>query len=155
MNENRNSKILMFLADKHRVRKVTKFLQQNGMKAEEIHGNKSQSKRDQSLAQFKSGQVKILVATDVASRGLHVDDIDLVITFDFGLDIEEYVHRIGRTGRAGNKGKSVAFFTKDDGHLAEKLVKVMQATKQRVPEQLLGSYRGGKKIGNKERYGAK
>merc|ERR1712154_378003 len=111
---------------KHRVKKVTKFLQENGIKAEEIHGNKSQSRREAALAQFKRGEVQILVATNVASRGLHVDDIDLVITFDFGLDIEEYVHRIGRTGRAGSKGKSVAFFTEDGGHLAEKLVKVMR-----------------------------
>merc|ERR1712087_344940 len=107
---------------------------------------KSQKARQKALAQFKSGEVQMLVATDVASRGLHVDDIDLVVNFDFGTEIAEYVHRIGRTGRAGNKGKSVSFFVQDDGHLAQKLVKVMQATNQKVPEQLFGGYRGGKKI---------
>merc|ERR1712154_247340 len=141
---------------KHRVKKVTKFLQENGIKAEEIHGNKSQSRREAALAQFKRGEVQILVATNVASRGLHVDDIDLVITFDFGSDIEEYVHRIGRTGRAGNKGKAITFFTNLDGYLAKELVKVMRATNQKIPDKLLnGHYSRGEKLSPQGKYGAK
>ena len=74
-----------------------------------IHGDKQQVQRDKALQQFKSGKVKVLVATDVASRGLDIPDVELVINYDFPKQIEDYIHRIGRTGRAGKKGATVSY----------------------------------------------
>jgi len=76
-----------------------------------IHGDKVQIHRDKALAQFKTGKIKILVATDVASRGLDIPDVELVINYDFPKQIEDYIHRIGRTGRAGKSGLTVAYLT--------------------------------------------
>ena len=79
-----------------------------------IHGDKSQKERDQALESFKDGQVPMIVATDVAARGLDIQNVEYVVNFDMPTNIESYVHRIGRTGRAGRYGKSISFFTDDD-----------------------------------------
>ncbi len=97
--------VLVFTRTKRRANTVAKMLTGNGIRAEAIHGNKSQSQRTKALDSFKSGQVRVLVATDIAARGIDVDDISHVINYDLPVgQIENYVHRIGRTARAGAKG---------------------------------------------------
>jgi ATP-dependent RNA helicase RhlE len=102
-------KVLIFGRTKHGVEKLTSLLVGRGFKAESIHGNKNQSGRQRSLKLFKDGKVQILVATDVAARGLDISDVSHVINFDIPATYEDYVHRIGRTGRAGKKGKALTF----------------------------------------------
>ncbi|MEK7093107.1 MAG: DEAD/DEAH box helicase [Patescibacteria group bacterium] len=103
------SKVLVFGRTKHGVEKLSKILAQRGFKAESIHGNKRQNKREQALSMFKSNRVQVLVATDVAARGIDVDDVSHVINYDLPTTYEDYVHRIGRTGRAGKRGKALTF----------------------------------------------
>ena len=103
------NKVLIFGRTKHGVEKLTSLLVARGFKAESIHGNKNQSGRQRSLKLFKEGKVQVLVATDVAARGLDISDVSHVINFDIPATYEDYVHRIGRTGRAGKKGKALTF----------------------------------------------
>ena len=103
------NKVLIFGRTKHGVEKLTSLLVGRGFRAESIHGNKNQSGRQRSLKLFKEGKVQILVATDVAARGLDISDVSHVINFDIPATYEDYVHRIGRTGRAGKKGKALTF----------------------------------------------
>ena len=86
-----------------------KTRQQRGIKADSIHGNKSQSQRQRALASFKEGRQQVLVATDVAARGIDVADVSHVINYDLPTTYEDYVHRIGRTGRAGKQGRALTF----------------------------------------------
>ncbi|MFM2357943.1 MAG: hypothetical protein RJA61_680 [Candidatus Parcubacteria bacterium] len=103
------SKVLIFGRTKHGVEKLSKVLAQKGFKAESIHGNKNHSKRQQALGAFKKNHIQILVATDVAARGLDISDITHVINYDIPATYDDYVHRIGRTGRGGKKGKALTF----------------------------------------------
>ena len=103
------SKVLVFGRTKHGVEKLSKSLAERGFKAESIHGNKNQNRRERALALFKGNHVQVLVATDVAARGIDIDDISHVINFDIPTTYEDYVHRIGRTGRAGKRGKALTF----------------------------------------------
>ena len=103
------NKVLIFGRTKHGVEKLTSLLVGRGFRAESIHGNKNQSGRQRSLKLFKEGKVQILVATDVAARGLDISDVSHVINFDIPATYEDYVHRIGRTGRAGKSGKALTF----------------------------------------------
>jgi ATP-dependent RNA helicase RhlE len=103
------SRVIIFGRTKHGVEKLAKTLVQRGFKAESIHGNKTQNKRQRSLMLFKSGHVQVLVATDVAARGIDVADVSHVINYDIPTTYEDYVHRIGRTGRAGKRGKALTF----------------------------------------------
>ena len=103
------SKVLIFGRTKHGVEKLSKMLLARGFKAESIHGNKNHSQRQRSLASFKNNQVQILVATDVAARGLDIPDGSHVINYDLPMTYEDYVHRIGRTGRGEKKGKALTF----------------------------------------------
>ncbi len=103
------SKVLVFGRTKHGVEKLAKNLAERGFKAESIHGNKNQSKRQKALSLFKDSHVQVLVATDVAARGIDVENVSHVINFDIPTTYEDYVHRIGRTGRAGKRGKALTF----------------------------------------------
>ncbi len=103
------SKVLIFGRTKHGVEKLTNLLQGRGFKAESIHGDKNQSARQRALKTFKDDKTQILVATDVAARGLDISGVSHVINFDLPATYEDYVHRIGRTGRAGKKGKAFTF----------------------------------------------
>lgn len=102
-------RVLIFGSMKHSVEKLAKELVRQGVPAESIHGNKNHSQRQRSLARFKSGNAKVLVATDVAARGIHVDGVTHVINYDLPNTFEDYVHRIGRTGRGSKKGKALTF----------------------------------------------
>ncbi len=103
------NKVLVFGRTKHGVEKLSKVLQQRGVTAESIHGNKRQSQRQKALDAFKRNQVQVLVATDVAARGIDVADVSHVINYDLPTTYEDYVHRIGRTGRAGKRGSALTF----------------------------------------------
>ncbi len=102
-------RVIIFGRTKHGVEKLANMLSKNGFKAESIHGNKTQNKRDRALTAFKKGQATILVATDVAARGIDVSGVSHVINFDQPATYDDYVHRIGRTGRAGKAGKALTF----------------------------------------------
>lgn len=85
---------------------------------------------------MRNGVVSILIATDIASRGIDIHDISLVINYDFPLDIEEYVHRVGRTGRAGKTGSAITLFSNKDGHNASALIDILKKSNQPVPKEL-------------------
>ena len=106
--------ILIFARTKHGVDSIVEYLQKNNLNADGIHGDKSQNKREEILKSFKNKEIDILVATDVASRGIDIDALPVVINFDLPNIPETYVHRIGRTGRAGMDGTSIAFCGKDE-----------------------------------------
>ncbi len=102
-------RVLIFGAMKHSVEKLAQQLVQHGISAESIHGNKSHPQRQRSLKRFKDSQAKVLVATDVAARGIHVDGVTHVINYDLPSTYEDYIHRIGRTGRGSEQGKALTF----------------------------------------------
>jgi superfamily II DNA/RNA helicase len=101
----------VFGRTKHGVEKISKTLHSVGFPVDSIHGDKSQSYRLRALRSFKEGKVKILVATDVAARGLDIDNVSHVINYDLPANYEDYVHRIGRTGRAAQKGNAISLVT--------------------------------------------
>jgi ATP-dependent RNA helicase RhlE len=109
MADSQVSRALVFTRTKHGADKVLRHLMQAGVRADAIHGNKSQAKRQRALADFKSHRLRVLVATDIAARGIDVDGISHVINYDMPMEIESYVHRIGRTGRAGATGIALTF----------------------------------------------
>jgi superfamily II DNA/RNA helicase len=102
-------RVLVFGSMKHSVEKLSRQLSQQGVRAESIHGNKSHGQRQRALSNFKRGNARVLVATDVAARGIHVDDVTHVINYDLPTTFEDYVHRIGRTGRGDKRGKALTF----------------------------------------------
>lgn len=106
------SRVIIFGAMKHSVEKLSRELTSHGIKATSIHGNKTHGQRQRALKAFKDGQARVLVATDVAARGIHVDDVSHVINYDLPQTFEDYVHRIGRTGRADKRGKALTFVEK-------------------------------------------
>ncbi|OXB71736.1 UNVERIFIED_CONTAM: hypothetical protein H355_002826 [Colinus virginianus] len=108
-----------------------------GVPVQSLHGDREQCDREQALDDFRKGEVRILVATDLASRGLDVHDITHVFNFDFPRNIEEYVHRVGRTGRAGRTGKAVTLVTKKDWRVASELIDILQRAEQVVPDELI------------------
>ncbi|ORY80759.1 hypothetical protein BCR35DRAFT_352513 [Leucosporidium creatinivorum] len=138
-------KVLIFVSTKRTADELTQWLRQDGWPALTIHGDKEQGERDWVLSEFKSGRHPIMIATDVASRGLDVKDISCVINYDAPSSSEDYVHRIGRTGRAGKTGTSVTFLTPDCNRLASALIKILSDAKQPVPPQLaeLASFGAG------------
>lgn len=103
------NKVLIFGRTKHGVEKLSEMLVKRGIKAESIHGNKNHGQRQRALGKFKDNHAQVLVATDVAARGLDIDDVSHVINFDLPQTYDDYVHRIGRTGRAGKLGKALTF----------------------------------------------
>lgn len=109
LNEKRNQSALVFTRTKHGADKVVKFLSRHRIEAAAIHGNKSQNARQKALSSFKSGDISVLVATDIAARGIDIDELAFVINYEIPNIPETYVHRIGRTGRAGNTGKAFSF----------------------------------------------
>lgn len=121
--EDEDAKILIFCATKYGCDKLCKNLRQTGWPSLAIHGDKTQRERDWVMEQFRSGTNPIMIATDVASRGIHVDDISFVINYDFPGGIEDYIHRIGRTGRAGKQGTAISFFDEDKDYRCAKALK--------------------------------
>jgi ATP-dependent RNA helicase DBP3 len=131
---NPHKRILIFVLYKKEVDRVERMLRQKGFQAVGMSSDKSQAERIAAIENFKSGKSRMLVATDVAGRGLDINDIELVLNYSFPLTIEDYVHRIGRTGRGGKTGESITFFTKNEKHLSGELINVMREAGAVVPE---------------------
>lgn len=129
-------KILIFALYKKEAQRVEQTLRRGGFKVSGIHGDLGQNERIASLERFKSAETPLLVATDVAARGLDIPNVEHVINYTFPLTIEDYVHRIGRTGRGGKTGKSLTFFTEMDKAHAGELIRVLKDADQKVPEDL-------------------
>lgn len=127
---------LIFTETKRMADTVCEFLNDNRFPATAIHGDRVQSEREAALDMFKSGRTPIMVATAVAARGLDIPNVTHVISFDLPNDIDDYVHRIGRTGRAGNTGLATAFFTNSNRFLSGPMVKLLEGAKQQVPAWL-------------------
>merc|ERR1712098_291357 len=132
-HKDRKNRILIFVLYKKEADRIENNLSRTGWKVTSIHGDKSQDGRTKAVEQFKSGEIPLLVATDVAARGLDIPGVDFVINYSFPLTIEDYVHRIGRTGRAGRTGTAHTFFQQCDKLRAGELVKVLKEANQDVP----------------------
>ncbi|KAI0981763.1 hypothetical protein GJ496_001663 [Pomphorhynchus laevis] len=140
----RNSKTIVFAQTKQRVRQYFKMLSHMGLPVLDIHGDKKQMERDRTLKQFREMRRAILIATDVASRGLDVEDVKFVINIDYPAQTEDYIHRIGRTARSNHHGTSYTFFTIKNKREAPKLIKVLREAGQPIPDKLaeMGNYVG-------------
>ncbi|XP_020234704.1 DEAD-box ATP-dependent RNA helicase 46 [Cajanus cajan] len=153
-SQDQGSKIIIFCSTKKMCDQLARNLtRQFGAAA--IHGDKSQAERDHVLSQFRTGRSPVLVATDVAARGLDIKDIRVVVNYDFPTGVEDYVHRIGRTGRAGATGLAYTFFGDQDAKYASDLIKVLEGANQKVPVELRDmSSRGGGGMGRSRRWGS-
>ncbi|WP_225781701.1 DEAD/DEAH box helicase [Xenophilus sp. Marseille-Q4582] len=137
INEHNWSQVLVFTRTKFGANHVAEFLEKNGITAMALHGNKSQSARTQALAGFKSGEIRALVATDIAARGIDIDDLPHVVNYEIPNVSEDYVHRIGRTGRAGREGQAVSLVCLDEeGFMQE----IERFTKQQIPVQVIEGF---------------
>jgi len=114
VNENPESKILVFVRTKVRAERVCSAMERVGIKSITIHGDKEQQQRNEAMAKFRSGEVKILIATDVSARGIDIPDVDYVVNYDLPDKPENYVHRVGRTGRGKQKGLAVSFCSAEE-----------------------------------------
>lgn len=130
------NRVLIFALYKKEAARVERSLLRDGWNCCSVHGDKGQADRTQALARFKDGSTPLMIATDVAARGLDVPDVEVVINYTFPLTIEDYVHRIGRTGRAGKRGASFTFFQPSDKGHAGELQAVMRRAGQPIPEEL-------------------
>ncbi|XP_046739463.1 probable ATP-dependent RNA helicase DDX43 [Diprion similis] len=131
-----DDKVIVFVGKKSRVDDLASDLALKGILSQSIHGGREQCDREQALEDIKSGEVRILLATDVASRGIDIGDITHVFNYDFPRDIEEYVHRVGRTGRAGKTGESISLMTRSDWSHAKELIKILEEANQEVPDEV-------------------
>ncbi len=123
--------VLVFTRTKHGANRLAEYLDKNGLAAAAIHGNKSQNARTKALAEFKAGSVRILVATDIAARGLDIDQLPHVVNYELPNVEEDYVHRIGRTGRAGRAGQAVSLVAPDEERL---LKSIERMTRQNIED---------------------
>ncbi|USP73845.1 atp-dependent rna helicase dbp2 [Curvularia clavata] len=142
---NKENKILIFTGTKRVADEITRFLRQDGWPALSIHGDKQQNERDWVLNEFKTGKSPIMVATDVASRGIDVRNITHVLNYDYPNNSEDYIHRIGRTARAGANGTAITLFTTENSKQARDLVQILQESKQQIDPRLheMARYGGG------------
>lgn len=136
-HKSRRNRVLVFVLYKKEASRVEMMLQKRGWKVVSISGDKQQHARTKALSLFKDGSCPLMIATDVAARGLDIPDVEVVINYSFPLTTEDYVHRIGRTGRAGKKGVAHTFFTKDNKGLSGELINVLREAGQTVPAALL------------------
>eukprot|EP01059_Diplonema_ambulator_P007329 TRINITY_DN167_c0_g2_i1.p1 TRINITY_DN167_c0_g2~~TRINITY_DN167_c0_g2_i1.p1 ORF type:complete len:583 (+),score=219.79 TRINITY_DN167_c0_g2_i1:140-1888(+) len=130
-------KVLVFTGTKRAADEVAYEIGRNGTRAMSIHGDKTQRDREKALADFRGRKNVVLVATDVAARGLDIRDLNVVINFDFPATLEDYVHRVGRTGRAGDKGDAHTLFTLNDAKHTNGLIKLLKKAGQEIPPALL------------------
>jgi ATP-dependent RNA helicase DDX5/DBP2 len=144
-------KTILFTNKKMKCESLVKQLDRLGLTSDSIHGDKSQRERDYAFTRFKKDEIQVLVATDVAARGLDVSDVKVVINYDFPNNLEDYVHRIGRTGRSGKTGISYAFFTSENYPLIKQVKSFLIKAEQEIPEKFEelsgGNYDSKKKRG--------
>lgn len=164
LQEEHLDKVLVFVKTKHRANKLAALLSKDKIKAKAIHGDKSQNQRIQALKSFATGNCRVLVGTDVAARGLDIDDISHVINYDLPLDTENYVHRIGRTARAGAEGVAYSFASPEDKALLNQIQQVIgqeipnmhheyhsEKARNAPPKKISRGGSGKKRSGNKSR----
>lgn len=125
--------VLIFSSTKQNVKNITRTLKKSGIDASEIHSDLDQAQREEVLRDFKNGKVKVLVATDILSRGIDIEGIELVINFDVPHDAEDYVHRIGRTARADKKGEAITFINGQQVRNFQKIEKLMEMEVSKIP----------------------
>jgi ATP-dependent RNA helicase RhlE len=156
----------VFSKTKHGANKLTRDLVKTGVRAAAIHGNKSQAQRTKALEDFKRGKVEILVATDIASRGIDISELPMVINFDLPHVPEDYVHRIGRTGRAGTTGNAISLVCADESKQLRDIERVINKPLERVeiegfePDHVLplssaGHHRSGNNSGFSKNNGSR
>lgn len=126
-------KVIIFVGKKLKVKELTRALRANHIDARAMHSDLEQKERDEVMLDFRNGKVDVLVATDIVSRGIDVDDIPLVINYDVPRDAEDYVHRIGRTARAANKGEAITLVSPEDKRFFNKIERFLQKVIDRVP----------------------
>lgn len=132
ITEGKWQQVLVFTRTKHGANRLSAQLEKDGISAAAIHGNKSQSARTKALANFKDGSVRVLVATDIAARGIDIDQLPYVVNFELPNVPEDYVHRIGRTGRAGNGGAAISLVCIDEDTLLKNIQKLIKKPIERV-----------------------
>jgi len=137
IHDNSWSQALVFTKTKHGANKLTKHLESEGIVAAAIHGNKSQGARTKALAGFKAGEIRILVATDIAARGLDIEQLPQVVNFDLPNVAEDYVHRIGRTGRAGATGTAISLVSADEVDLRSDIERL---TQKLLPREVMDGF---------------
>lgn len=137
LRETKTESVLIFARTKHRAQKLSKQIGNLGYTTTSLHSNRSQNQRQSALRGFKSGKYRIMVATDIAARGLDIDSISHVINYDIPDTADAYIHRIGRTGRAERSGKAFTFVTKDDNDMVRTIEKIM---KQELPKKYLEDF---------------
>ncbi|GAN10391.1 DEAD-domain-containing protein [Mucor ambiguus] len=137
VHKSRTNRVLIFALYKKEAIRVERSLEYHGYKVVGIHGDKNQQQRTEALSSFKDGSFPLMIATDVAARGLDIPDVEYVINLTFPLTIEAYVHRIGRTGRGGKKGIAYTFFTPEDKSHSGELINVLKQANMEVPEELM------------------
>ena len=143
LKDRNQEQVLIFSNTKAGASRLARQLERKGMKASAIHGDKTQAERMATLEAFKSGSIDILVATDVAARGLHIEELPCVINFDLPFVAEDYVHRIGRTGRAGSKGEAISLYSEKDERLLKEIEKL---TKRQLPLEKLTDFEREKHV---------
>ena len=137
IGKNNWQQVLVFTRTKHGANRLSGQLEKDGIRSSAIHGNKSQGARTKALADFKKGAVRVLVATDIAARGLDIDQLPHVVNFELPNVSEDYVHRIGRTGRAGNEGQAVSLVSIDEHKLLGDIERLL---KRKVPKVVIEGY---------------
>jgi len=133
----KGEKMIIFVLYKLEASRIENLLQRRGFNCVSVHGNKTVAQRASALSGFKAGNPPMMIATDVAARGLDIPKVEYVINYSFPLTVEDYVHRIGRTGRAGLTGISHTFFHRGDKALSGELISVLRAAKAPIPDELL------------------
>jgi len=153
VSEGKAGLTLIFVETKRMADILSQYLVEHGQPATSIHGDRTQREREFALDTFRKGRTPILVATAVAARGLDIPNVTHVINYDLPSDIDDYVHRIGRTGRAGNTGLSTAFFNRNNRNIVRELVELLREANQEIPPWLdsvaqeaafSSGYRGGR-----------
>jgi superfamily II DNA/RNA helicase len=133
LKERNLKKVIIFVGKKQRVKDLTRALRAIHIDARAMHSDLEQKERDEVMLDFRNNKVDVLVATDIVSRGIDVDDIPLVINYDVPRDAEDYVHRIGRTARAENKGEAITLVSPEDKHFFNKIERFLQKSIERLP----------------------
>jgi ATP-dependent RNA helicase RhlE len=143
-------RVLVFTRTKRGADRLSRHLYRDGIAAAAIHGDKSQSQRTRTLSEFKRSRVRVLVATDVAARGLDIDELPQVVNFELPNVPEDYVHRVGRTGRAGNEGQAVSLVSTEELGLLRSIEKLIQ---QDIPKEVVKGHDSGSGLSREDHRG--
>ncbi|MCK5837199.1 MAG: C-terminal helicase domain-containing protein, partial [Desulfobacula sp.] len=133
INDNPEARIIVFVRTRVRAERVAKALERGGIKASTLHGEKDQKERTKVMSLFKQGKIDIMIATDVSARGIDIPNVDFVINYDLPDKKENYVHRVGRTGRGTQKGQAISFCSKEEQTLLEDIQEFLNKSIEVIP----------------------